>query len=63
MGRFEAVGPFPETLQQVWGRIYSEWFPSASYEVAEGPEILWNEGKDVSAPNFRSEIWIPVIPR
>ncbi|KAA8783952.1 AraC family transcriptional regulator [Paenibacillus amylolyticus] len=60
---FEAVGPFPETLQQVWGRIYSEWFPSASYEVAEGPEILWNEGKDVSSPNFKSEIWIPVIPR
>lgn len=58
---FEAVGPFPETLQHVWGRIYSEWFPSSSYEVARGPEILWNEGKDVSSLNFRSEIWIPVI--
>ncbi|PZT56108.1 AraC family transcriptional regulator [Paenibacillus silvae] len=60
---FEAVGPFPETLQQVWGRIYSEWFPSSSYEVAKGPEILWNEGKDVSSPEFRSEIWIPVVQR
>ena len=45
---FEAVGPFPDTLQQVWGRIYSEWFPTSSYEQAEGPEILWNESKDVS---------------
>ncbi|MBB6019491.1 AraC family transcriptional regulator [Paenibacillus sp. JGP012] len=60
---FEAVGPFPETLQQVWSQIYSEWFPSANYEVARGPEILWNEGKDVSSPKFRSEIWIPVIQR
>jgi AraC family transcriptional regulator len=60
---FEAVGPFPDTLQNVWGRIYSEWFPSASYEVARGPEILWNEGKDVSSPNFRSEIWIPVTKK
>lgn len=60
---FEAVGPFPETLQQVWSRIYSEWFPSANYEVTRGPEILWNEGKDVSSPEFRSEIWIPVIQR
>ncbi|MCM3134423.1 AraC family transcriptional regulator [Paenibacillus polysaccharolyticus] len=60
---FAAVGTFPETLQQVWGRIYSEWFPSSSYEVARGPEILWNEGKDVSSPNFRSEIWIPVVQR
>ncbi|NMC55246.1 MAG: AraC family transcriptional regulator [Chloroflexi bacterium] len=57
---FEAIGPFPETLQTVWGRIYSEWFPSSSYELAPGPEILWNESKDVSLPNYRSEIWIPV---
>jgi len=57
---FEAVGPFPDTLQNVWGRIYSEWFPSSSYEQVEGPEILWNEHKDVTSPKFRSEIWIPV---
>lgn len=60
---FEAVGPFPETLQNVWGRIYSEWFPSSSYEIAEGPEILWNESKDTTSPNFKSEIWVPVKKR
>lgn len=60
---FEAVGPFPETLQQVWGRIYSEWFPTSSYEQAKGPEILWNESKDVKSEAFRSEIWIPVRKR
>jgi AraC family transcriptional regulator len=58
---FTAVGPFPETLQDVWGRIYSEWFPSSNYELAEGPEILWNEHKDVTAPNFKSEIWLPIM--
>jgi AraC family transcriptional regulator len=57
---FEAVGPFPDTLQNVWGRIYSEWFPSSNYEQAEGPEILWNESKDTTSPTFKSEIWIPV---
>ena len=57
---FEAVGPFPETLQNVWGRIYSEWFPTSGYEQDVGPELLWNESKDVSSPTFRSEIWIPV---
>lgn len=60
---FEAVGPFPETLQNVWGRIYSEWFPSASYELAKGPEMVWHESKDFSSPTFRSEIWIPVIKK
>lgn len=58
---FEAVGPFPDTLQNVWGRIYSEWFPSSNYELREGPEILWNESKDVTSPTFRSEIWIPIL--
>lgn len=60
---FEAVGPFPNTLQEVWGRIYSEWFPSVGYQAEEGPEILWNEHKDMTSPTFRSEIWIPVRKR
>lgn len=57
---FESVGPFPETLQNVWGRIYSEWFPSSGYEAVEGPEILWHESHDTGNPRYRSEIWIPV---
>ncbi|ARI78521.1 AraC family transcriptional regulator [Halobacillus mangrovi] len=60
---FESVGHFPETLQDVWGRVYSEWFPSSIFEQTEGPEILWNEGKDTDSPNFRSEIWIPVVKK
>jgi AraC family transcriptional regulator len=60
---FEAIGPFPETLQDVWGRIYSEWFPSSNYEQLEGPEILWNKDKDVTSPTFISEIWIPVAKK
>jgi AraC family transcriptional regulator len=60
---FEAVGPFPGTLQEIWGRIYSEWFPSSNYEQVEGPEILWNESKDVTSPTFKSEIWIPVTKK
>ncbi|MEC1925796.1 AraC family transcriptional regulator [Bacillus velezensis] len=57
---FEAAGSFPDALQEVWGRIYSEWFPSSHYEQIEGPEILWNEHKDVTSPSFKSEIWIPI---
>ncbi|RCX17185.1 AraC family transcriptional regulator [Anaerobacterium chartisolvens] len=57
---FESIGPFPETLQNVWGRIYSEWFPSSGYEAIEGPEILWNESQNTENPKYRSEIWIPV---
>ena len=57
---FEAVGTFPDALQDVWGRIYAEWFPSSDYEAAGGPELLWNEDTDTDKPDYRSEIWIPV---
>lgn len=57
---FTAVGSFPSALQEIWGRIYSEWFPSSEYELSEGPEMLWNEQKDVTSPQFKSEIWIPI---
>ncbi len=60
---FTAVGPFPAALQNVWGRIYAEWFPASGYELAEGPEMLWNEHADFSSPEFRSEIWIPVTKK
>lgn len=57
---FSVVGPFPETLQETWGRIYSEWFPSVNYELTEGPEILTIKDKDLSKPEVSCEIWIPV---
>ncbi|TKC18942.1 AraC family transcriptional regulator [Robertmurraya kyonggiensis] len=57
---FESEGPFPSTLQETWGRIYSEFFPSSNYEQAEGPEILSIKTKDLTLPNVKSEIWIPV---
>lgn len=57
---FEVRGPYPQTLQNIWGRIYSEWLPSTPYECVNGPEILWNEGIDTTKPDYHSEIWIPV---
>lgn len=60
---FESIGSFPETLQNIWGRIYSEWFPSSSYELSDGPEVLWNENNDFDSSNFKSEIWIPIKRR
>ncbi len=56
---FESIGKFPETLQNIWGRIYSEWFPSSGYE-AIAPEIVWHESPDTTNPNYKSEIWIAV---
>jgi len=57
---FSAVGPFPTSLQEIWGRIYLEWFPSVDYEAAEGPEILSIKDRDLTKPDVTCEIWIPV---
>ncbi len=57
---FTAIGPFPKALQDVWAQIYAEWFLTSGYQLAGGPELLWNESKDTSRPDYKSEIWIPV---
>lgn len=60
---FEIVGPMPTAMAEIWGRIFSEWFPTSGYEHAEAPEIEWYSNGDMSSPDYRSEIWIPVIKR
>lgn len=49
---FEVDGDWTQVEEQ-WQRIYTEWLPSSSYELAEGPEILASKGQ-------KSEIWISI---
>ena len=53
-------------IARLWGRIFTEWFPTSGYELAQAPELElhFRFGDDL----FRNEIWIPVkkaweIPR
>lgn len=60
---FESIGPMPGAIQQVWDRIYSEWFPTSGYEHAFAPEMeVYPEG-DVNDENYRCEVWIPVVKK
>jgi AraC family transcriptional regulator len=52
---FEVDGDWME-IQEIWQRVYTEWFPSSTYEHAGGPEILG------SSENV-SEIWVPVVKK
>lgn len=58
---FEITGPMPTAMAEVWGRIFSEWFPTSGYEHAEAPEVEWYSQGDLTAPDYKSEIWIPVV--
>ena len=57
---FTARGAYPAALQQAWADIYAKWLPSSGYALTGGPEILRNLDSDFTAPDFASEIWIPV---
>jgi AraC family transcriptional regulator len=60
---FECVGPMPKAIQEVWKRVYTEWFPSSGYEHAGGAELEWYSDGDGSAEDYVSEIWIPIIKK
>jgi AraC family transcriptional regulator len=49
-------------IQDVFKRIYSEWFPTSGYEHEDGPELEWYSTDDIKSPNYRCEVWIPVKP-
>lgn len=57
---FTVTGAFPQAMQDVWGRIYSEWFPSSTYELVAGPEMVKVSAMSEDRTTARSEIWIPV---
>ena len=56
---FSSKGAFPETMQETWAKIASEWLPSSDYELVEAPEISFI-GDLTDRNNVYSEIWIAV---
>ena len=60
---FTSVGPLPGAIQKVWERIFSEWFPASGYEHADAPEIEVYPPGDGQAPDYRCEVWIPVVKK
>lgn len=62
---FESVGALPHAMQEVWQRIFSEWFPASEYVRAADtlPDVeVYFEG-DNTADSYRCEIWIPVVKK
>ncbi|WP_313892046.1 AraC family transcriptional regulator [Psychrobacillus sp.] len=57
---FEVHGPMPDAMQNAWKQIFSEWFPSNSYEHAGGPELEVYSSEDASNADYYSEIWISI---
>ncbi|MFJ8621748.1 GyrI-like domain-containing protein [Kitasatospora sp. NPDC093550] len=56
---FTNTGPFPQALQEMWGDVAAQWFPSNPYEARPGPEILQTRFVPGTG-DAEAELWIPV---
>ncbi|MGW6934332.1 AraC family transcriptional regulator [Lentzea sp. NPDC054927] len=54
---FTTEGPYPETIQYMWRDVYTQWFPSNSYQSVEGPSMLRTQ---IEGDTAKAELWIPV---
>lgn len=60
---FDCVGAMPDAIQTLQKRIVTEWLPNSGYEYANAPDIeVYFEG-DMNSPNYRSEVWLPVVKK
>jgi len=60
---FDCVGPMPGAMHKTWDRIFTEYMPSEIYEHAGTPDLeVYYEG-DVSAEDYHSEVWIPIVKK
>lgn len=60
---FTSTGSMPRAIQEVWGRIYQEWFPTTGYEQAEGPDFELYPPGDTMSEYYRCEVWIPIVKK
>ncbi len=58
---FEIFGELPSSLQEVFKRIYAEWLPNSEFTHANLPEIEYYYSDDSFLPNYKTEIWIPLV--
>lgn len=57
---FTCKGPMPETIQNMWKRVYSEWLPQSKYELLMDYDLEYYTEGDTKSNDYVSEIWIPV---
>ncbi|MCU0316124.1 MAG: GyrI-like domain-containing protein [Fimbriimonadaceae bacterium] len=60
---FSAVGELPESIQNVWKSIHSNFFPSPDFDqVFEIPELEVYPDEELGE-SYTCTVWIPVKPK
>ena len=62
--KFNCIGPLPQSLQTVNTQIWNEWLPgNTEWELSGKYNIEWYSSEKTDSPDYRSEIWIPVVEK
>ncbi len=60
---FPCVGAMPKAIQDLQQRIMTQWLPTSGYEYADAPDIeVYFEG-DLQSPEYKSEVWLPIVKK
>lgn len=60
---FECVGAMPNAMKELWHRILTEWLPSSGYEWVSKTDVERYFTPNMTSPDSRSEVWLPVIKK
>lgn len=57
---FRVTGAMPNAIQETWHTICAEFFPTCGYRPTYELNIEAYTDGDMTAPDYKSEIWVPV---
>lgn len=60
---FDCAGPMPDAMQRLQHRILAEWLPSLGYEWASKSDVEVYFGPNMTADDYRSQVWLPIEKR
>lgn len=60
---FETQGAMPDAIQNLWHNICAEFFPTAAWQPTYEMDIEAYPAGDMSAADYHSEIWVPVVKK
>lgn len=60
---FPCVGAMPDAFQELWKKIYTEFFPTSEYQPSNGMCLEIYPSAEIDAKDYACEFWISVTKK
>lgn len=60
---FTSIGPIPYAIQDTMKIIFEEWCPTSGFVHADAPDLEVYLPGDISANDYKCEVWIPIVKK